>query len=225
MAAQAIGEENNRLEALSRLIPHLPETLRELVLHEALAAARTVGNMQRRVDGLAELVPHLPEVLREQVLWEALGAAEAIEDEKNRVEALSRLVPHLPETLRELVLHEALAAAREIRVEFFREKALTRLAPYLPEPLLCEARIQTLEFQGAATRARALSGLAPHLTKLPSEDLYMIWRETLHLRAAGTRRDLLANMQAMLPIAVTLGNQEAINETFYAIQDIVRWWP
>jgi hypothetical protein len=74
-------------------------------------------------------------------------------------------------------------------------------------------------------RVGALTGLAPHLVKLPNNDLLGLWQETLLCLACRTRKDLLADIRALAPVIHKLGGEEAIAETFRAIQDVGRWWP
>ena len=41
----------------------------------------------------------------------------------------------------------------------------------------------------------------------------------------GPIEDLLADLRALEPVVARLGGEEAIAETFHAIQDVGRWWP
>ena len=74
-------------------------------------------------------------------------------------------------------------------------------------------------------RADALAALAPHLAQMDPQELYPLWRETLPVLAARPRKELLANLKALVPVIHALGGREAIAETFRAIQDVGRWWP
>ena len=75
------------------------------------------------------------------------------------------------------------------------------------------------------TRAITFKKLVPHLTELPRPDLYPLWDETLPVLARRTRRDLLADLRALVPVIHALDGEAAIAETFRAIQDTARWWP
>ncbi|MDQ7028703.1 MAG: hypothetical protein Q9O62_02445 [Ardenticatenia bacterium] len=68
----------------------------------------------------------------------------------------------------------------------------------------------------AKQRAEVLAGLAPRLAQRPREQLYPLWQETLHMLAARTRRDLLADLGALEPVIAALGGAEAVEETFRA---------
>ena len=112
-------------------------------------------------------------------------------------EALAALAPRLPPERQEQALHEALAAAREIRDEDARARAC----------------------------ARALASMASHLAAFPRPALYPLWDETLRALARRTRRDLLADLRALMPLILRLGGPQAIAETFRAVRDVARWWP
>ncbi len=148
--ARGIRDESDRAYELTLLAPHLPVSL----LPEALEIARGIGSEYYRAWALTGLAPYLPEVLPE-----ALEIARAIGNGYFRAWALTGLAPYLPE-----VLPEALEAARGIGDEYYRARAraLTGLAPYLPE-VLPEALEIARGIGNECYRARALTGLAPHL--------------------------------------------------------------
>ena len=149
-AAQAIGSEQYRAEALIGLVPHLPVGL----LPQALAAAQDIEDEGNRADALTGLAPHLPELSKGQACQQALAAAQNIRDEWHRARALIGLVPHLPELSKGQACQQALAAAQDIRDEKYRAEALIGLAPHLPVDLLPQA-LATAQAIGA--------GLARHL--------------------------------------------------------------
>jgi len=238
--AKEIEPEYDRAEALAALAPHLPENL----LAEALAAAREIRDVPVRAWALAALAPHLPPDLLDQ----ALAAAREIRDERWRAEALAALAPLLPPKQQPQVLAEALAAAREIEQEYARALALAALVPHLPfgirEQVLRVALVAAGQVEDIAiitddseagpagtkvslpyTRSITFKKLVPHLTELPRPDLYPLWDETLSHRARRTRRDLLADLRALVPVIHALGGEAAIAETARAIQDVARWWP
>jgi hypothetical protein len=80
-------------------------------------------------------------------------------------------------------------------------------------------------------RARALPALVPRLATLPRPGLSRLWLEQqdganlLRFLARCTRADLLADLRALAPVIAALGGEEAVAETFRAIQDVGRWWP
>ncbi len=211
-AARLIGDAYDRARALTALAERFPE-----VLPEALAAAREIEEEWRRADALTALAERLlPEV------WpEALAATREIKDEWRRADVLIALMERLPPEL----LLEVLAAAREIENEWRRADVLIALMARLPSELLPEALSAAREIKDEWRRARALTALAPRLAELPRPALYPLWDETLPLLARRTRRDLLADLRALVPVIHALGGEAAIAETARAIQDVARWWP
>jgi DNA polymerase III delta prime subunit len=232
-AAREIRDKDDRARALAGLAPHLPPHL----LQEALAAAREIRNESDRARALAGLAPHLPPDL----LPEALAAAREIRNESDRARALAGLAPYLSPDLQVQALREALAAAREIRDEATRAEVLAGLAPHLPPDLLPEAlaaareieweyaRAEALaaarEIESESARAKALSALAKRLANQPLSWLYPLWAETLPVLARRTRKNLLSDLRALTPLIHALGGEQAVGETFRAIQDVGRWWP
>ncbi len=208
---------------LAGLSPYLSEPLKEEALREALAAARKIEGEWSRSQALAGLSPYLSEPLKEEALREALAAARKIKYEPSRAKALAELVPRLAELG---YPDKALAAAREIRDADDRAQALAGLAPHLPEPLLGEALAAARWIRDKESRAQVLAGLEPHVAQLPSQQLYPAWQETLSVLAIrSTRRDLVSDLRALAPVIAALGGEEAVAETFRAIQDVGRWWP
>ena len=252
-AAGEIGDEYWHAEALAALAPHLPEDLLKQALaaageirdadaraealaalaprlaefgypQEALAAARNIGDEYARAQALAALAPHLPPDLLEQ----ALDVAREIRDADARAEALAALAPYLPPKQQPQALVEALDAIRKSKT-LVRFTILAALAPHLPpeqQPqVLAEALAAAREIRLELVRANALAVLAPRLAELPRPALYPLWDETLPLLARQTRRRLLADLWALVPVIHALGGAEAIAETFRAIQDVAHWWP
>ncbi|MEM6752143.1 MAG: CHAT domain-containing protein [Cyanobacteria bacterium P01_C01_bin.38] len=208
-AARQIQDESNRASALKNLAPKL--------LPEALAAARQIQDELKRASALSNLAPVLPPKL----LPEALAAARQIQDEFNRASALSSLTPVLPSRL----LPEVLAAARQIRSESWGNRAivLSSLAKELPE-LLPEALVAARQIESESNRAKVLISLAKELSQIQKNQLFSLWRDTLHVLSLRTRLNLLTDIEALTPVMFTLGGQQAVKNTATAIQDVSRWW-
>jgi hypothetical protein len=124
-AAQAIGSESSRAEALAALAPQLEGEPKAIALAQALQAAQAIGNEYARADVLAALVPQLEGAL----LVQALQATQAIRDESSRARALAALVPQLEGAL----LAQALQAAQAIRNEYARATALAAFLSIIPD--------------------------------------------------------------------------------------------
>jgi len=129
---------------------------------------------------------------------------------------------------------QALTLARGKPGESERAEALAALAPVLAQrqpALLGEALAAAQAIKDERRRAQALSALAPHLAALPRETLAALWLEEreganlLHALARRARGHLLSDLRALAPVIAALGGEEAVAETFRAIQDVGRWWP
>jgi hypothetical protein len=204
---QAIEKEYDRARALTGLAPHLPPTL----LAQALGAVRTMEREGYQADVLAGLAPFLSQALLDQ----ALTAARAIEEERHRAKALAGLAPRLAELGR---LEEALNTAQVIQDRFWRARVLSQLAPRLAElGHLAEAldMARAIRYDGSH-RAKALAGIAPHLS-----------RELL-LEALATAReikDIAARAQAFAALAAPLQGETLVEalEAAQAIEDRDEW--
>ncbi|MBN1810840.1 MAG: hypothetical protein JXA14_03295 [Anaerolineae bacterium] len=224
-AARAIGDKWARAHALAALAPQLTGEGRKEALVEGLAAARAIGDKWACSEALAVLTPHLVGELS----IEALAVARAIEDKAYRAVALVALAPQLTGAQREEALVDGLAAARAIRNSRKRAEILAELAPQLAaeqrEEVLGEALAAVRAIEDKEVRRPILMALAPQLETLSFPTLYALWRENLHHLAVRTRRDLLSDLGALLPVIVVLGGHEAVTATWRAIQDAGLWWP
>ena len=244
-AIQDIRDTSARIDALYALVPHLPSDLLPAVfvatqdvrgafvradtlcvpaphlppdlLPAAFAAVQDIEDKSARADALGALVSHLSPDL----LPAAFAAVQDIEDKSVRADALGALAPHLPPDL----LPAAFVAVRDIEDEFARARALGALAPHLPPDLLLAAFAAVRDITNESARTRALGALVPHLIQIPRQNLYPMWQETLPVLARRTRRDLLADLRALVPVIVALGESDAIAATFRAIQDVAARWP
>jgi hypothetical protein len=217
-AAREIQEADDRANALRALAERLPE-----VWPEALAAAREIQKADARADALRALAAarEIQKADARADALRALAAAREIQKADDRANALRALAERLPAEH----LPTALAAAREIQKADARARVLAALAERLPAEHLPTALAAAREIQEARPRANALRALAEPLAKLPRLALHPSWHETLSSLARRTRRDLLADLEALIPVIHALSGEAAIAETACAIQDVTRWWP
>jgi hypothetical protein len=217
--ARHIQDTEACTRALIDLAPHLPAELKD----EALAMACAIWNKEQR-DASSALAPTLPEPLQA----ETLAAVCAIQDEGTRAKRLVACAPTLSDALKV----EALAVARAFQTQEYRARVLSALAPTLPNELRIEAINEAVHL---------IYGLIDHeRTRRP--ELYrktvfargkerfdgfqrQLWPETLHALAQHTRRELLDDLTALLPLIEHLGGQAAIEGFFYALRDVTTWWP
>jgi len=212
-------EERQRVQALTKIMPILPVSLKP----EVLVAARGITDELARADALRWVAPHLPEELRAEAVREALAAARGVTDEGARARALSGLAEHLPEALKAEAVREALAAARGITDEGARAGALRWVAPYLSEELQGEALAAAREITDGWARAEALCGVAPHL---PEELQGEVVAEAL--AAARGITDERVRAEALCGVASHLSQElqgETVREVFLAMARGRRWTP
>jgi hypothetical protein len=238
VAAREVGDDHARAQALARLAPHLPEALKEQALREALAVAWEIGDECDRAAALAGVGAHLPEALKEEAMQEALAVAQGIRYELARARALAYVTPYLPESLRRQAVTAVLECARTKAWawDFTLEGTLTEALAWLVTRLAelgdyKEALSTAREIGDEHDRAAALAELARRLAALPRSVVASLWVEAqdgatlLRFSARRSRPDLLSDIRALAPLIAALGGDEAIAETFHAIQDVGRWWP
>jgi hypothetical protein len=218
-AAQRIHSVIDRLRALDELTPYLERPL----LQDALKTAQDASE-DSRVLVQAKLLPYLPEPDRSETLERVLAGISTLQSPVMRTQVLGELVPYLPEASRQ----EALAEARAIQDATDRAEALTEFGSHVPEPLkrqvLDEALAAAREIRIPDYRVRAVTRLVQHVTGLTPPVLYSIWRETLHVLASSTRKDLLQNLRALVNVIDALGGANGAEDTYHAIRDVGRWW-
>jgi hypothetical protein len=222
-AAQTVSEWNLP-EAFARVVPYLPRSL----LLEALTAARKIADTWWRGRVLLALAPYASEPLKTRVLKRAakLLLAGRYMWPAQQVDLLAEQASLLPDLLKKEMLHKVLnSLARECRSAEEKAELLVRLSPHLPGSW----SDHVFESIRAVQDARKRVGLLVELMSKPrvsdSREFYSVWYETLQILAARTRQDLLIDIQALGPVIAKLGGEEAIAETFRAIQDVGRWWP
>lgn len=189
---------SNRHDALTRLAPHLPTSLKA----EALSIACAISDEHWRVQVLTSLAPHLPNDLKAR----ALDAACAISNEYERTDALIGLAPYLPNDLKA----KTLAAARAISDEYSRACILASLLPLLPDDLNTEvshealavahAACTTSEYWDSSWRARALVYLFPRLPgNLRTEVSHEVFTAACGISEVMWRAQALADLARQLP--------------------------
>lgn len=82
-----------------------------------------------------------------------------------------------------------------------------------------------MQIQNDSDRAEVLAKIMSLNVSIFSLDLlYDIWVKVLH-GSTNSRVELFTNLGEMVPVIYKLSEEKPLNETFYAIQDVARWWP
>lgn len=160
-----------------------------------------------------------------------LGNLERAIQEANKIRraewhgaGLTAVAPYLDDTQIAPDLERALSLSHQQS----RADALAGLAPRMDVSTLTRALAALPAMDGRYRRWTALTSLARRLAELPpTTDTLHIWGDTLDAlaRSHGRRAELLSDLQALAPILATAGGNDALRETFVAVQDIGRWWP
>jgi transcriptional regulator with XRE-family HTH domain len=234
---------SERAAILAELAGHLPRPLRDQALRETLTIAENITSQKDRVEALSLLPTDLPD----ELLREALELMRRIVDDEPRVETFVELASRLPEPMKQEALMATLEEAKRLpkiseRFSFFlgpycREDSLERLSKICAESGHSEtAQEAALEMERESDRDRVLLEVASILSQprqlrqaepkaaRPSGDSAKAWLASLNL-SSRTREDLLCAIRNSVPTIIALGGNQAIEETFRAVQDVCRWWP
>ncbi|MCP4544675.1 MAG: hypothetical protein GY832_46840 [Chloroflexi bacterium] len=208
LCATKIQDRDTQLLALQGLVPHLfgplrDEAVRKLARtvrrirvrndHSALVAklacqlvelkypdqairiANLIKDTNTRTAVFAGLMPHLPVKLKRRARRQAISAAKKIRDFDSRVAALAGLSAHMPHRL----LRRLLSKDNKIQERGFRERLMARLASsQAAKGSINNASKIVYELEDPASRARAMIGLAPYLSR-PMRD--KVLRKALHI--------------------------------------------
>jgi hypothetical protein len=203
---------SHRAEALVEIAPKLPESM----MNKLLDAATQIQEDFDRAEALIGISSYLPEFL----MKETLNAAMQIRLKHVRDDALAKIYLNMHGSM----MKEKLDAATQIQDNSDLEKVLTRKAFHLSESMAKEALDAAMQIQDDSDQAESLAKiLSSYVNVFSLDQLYAIWTKVLH-RSIISRRELYINLGEMMPVIYKLGEEKALNETFYAIRDGTRWW-
>jgi len=140
------------------------------------------------------------------------------------VEAAAALAPHLSAADRATLLHEALtfACAQQDGTEPIA--GLAALVRQSPEPDRALAATMVRGAIKGMDRTKVAS-VATDLSILPCEDRLVLWQETLQVLSTRTRRDLLADLPALLTLIEDMVDLGFWSELADSLGTIRQWWP
>jgi len=169
---RSIKDAKLRVEAFSRLVPHLSTDIQFPAWQEALTSALAIESESDQSDSVAVLAPYLPD----ELLVQTMSVVKGFENARVRGETLAELAPHfLPQ-----MLSQALACARSIENRSTRCQALIGLAAHLPTAQKPEIWAEIWDIAGeierAEERCQVLTDLAPHL---PTDQQPKVWAEAM----------------------------------------------
>jgi hypothetical protein len=192
-AIKLMKNEAEKVEELTKLIPHLPKPLlqeslaiaiaiqgelqRTLALSrlaprlveldstkELMSSAQTIAYTHRRTVALARLIPNLSEHVEIDALKQDLETVKLIGDLHWRAESLTEIAPYLPVEIQKKVLQKALATAQKIGDERWLAHVLSALAICMAKSNFLSDAIDLVQtIQGERWKVEALIKLASHL--------------------------------------------------------------
>jgi len=222
---QSMKDEWARTQALGGAIPYLQGPEHEQAVRQALAAARAIGEKEKRATALAGLAPHLPPIEREEARCEANAIADTIWNVQQRNYVRVGFGFTVPQIMVRQPTGAELAHQGATGATTSRREKTSGPCSVEWEQTVVEALETAWEIKDASRRAEMFAVLAPQLTRFPSALLHSLWTRTLHRLAAYTRTELLASLQALTPVMLSLGGASAVIETRQAIRLVGRWWP
>jgi hypothetical protein len=222
--ARQVRNHRRRARLLVNLASHAPDS----ALPEIVAEARAIRKVGFRADALARLVAHLPEPLKSQTVNQALIEVLKL-DTSDQAPLLAELIPHLSEPLDPSTVEAAL----DWRYLYLMPILSAHLADPQREQVLLKAFAESTRwgpfldpvYRPDLAWISTLVPFGPSLAELPSSRLEPLWHETLTTLAVRMRYELVFDLNALMPVVVALGGQEAVTGACHAIQDVRRWWP
>jgi hypothetical protein len=165
------ADPDQKLDALTALLPQIPPGDRESVYLEVLGAIDQISWWDRKARAIVDLAPTLPASL----LNNALDAAHRLPHESLVIKAIAGLVPALQGDAREGALAQSFSAVRDLDDPYFQLPVLITLIPFLPvdiRPDILDRALAAARQLGDGWRAsRALITLAKYFPLEATEGL------------------------------------------------------
>lgn len=162
-SAYEISDLQQRLSALTGLVPYAEGEDKEQALGHLLESARALPFEYKRARALVSAAPLLSPAL----LQEAVAIADNLEDPYDRITAYIAIVQHLPPEERPDIVARAWALTNEVDDGYDQASALAAIAPFVPEALQGDlARMAGMIIGGIMDeydQASAITILAPML--------------------------------------------------------------
>jgi hypothetical protein len=200
----------------------------------------------------SSLASYFPEALQQQVIEEVIANSRSIEYIEGQIWVLSELLPYMTESVKQQALHEMRVLIQSIEAPDFRAEmeeveadllgsertpshpqddnsALVQDGKKSPSPdqtlALEVALADARKIKASGTRGYALIDLLPAWLSSPPAKQYAQWTESIYdLATHRSRRDLLKDLQALIPIITVLGGTHGLTEVAKAIIDVGIWF-
>ena len=214
-----------RSETLARVAHDLHEPEKNAIFKEAFRESLKIKDFSRKARLIAKISQNLPVPMKADALNTAIDSITKIENERTRVKTLLEISDGLPESL----LTNAIGISEDIFDIRLRIESFVGISFRLPEPkrywALKHAFDEAKKIGDLNLRSEMLAEIVCPLSSLPADKMYPIWQEAHHVLARRTRKDLLADLSALIPMILVIGGPDATREGLRAIEDVSRWWP
>lgn len=190
-------------------------------MKEALDVAIKIYAEDNRAKALVELALYMPESMVNEIFDVVIN----IQNKYTKEKTLIAIIAHMPKSM----MNKTLGELTNIQGKSYLMQLLTEIISKIPESnrdeVLKAALGEVTENEDESRRASELTKIIwPYLSVFSLDSLYPIWVKILH-GSINSRGELLSKLGEMIPIIHKLGGEKALNDTFYAIQDVARWWP
>jgi nucleoside phosphorylase len=226
--ARAVSEFTRRDRTITTLVRDL---VRLDYPADALSAAREIQAADERAQSLLLIHDVLPSDERVRVLREVLVIASTQRlDSTRRDVSLRRIAISFAELG---FLSEAREAAKEIGNLVDRASTFGSIATLAPEnvrsELLHEVVARALRYTDVRETARVVTALGQtvawdYVKQAIQDDFYNDWLKNLRRLSRQPRPQFLADLEALMPIALILGGSEGIREIARAVLEVFEWW-
>lgn len=225
---EVIGKTTDRSLKAYGLIALGPLLKTELIM-EALESARSIEDGFAKIHVFGDLLPYLPTDL----LPETLQEVQVVEVETYRkTEVTLAIAMLLSEQERATIFEQTLKEIEKMGAEYNIARAygafvqhLTKEAQLYLLPQLFNLVTQSGEIP-SHHRTPVWRDIIPVWQNLDFQGLEIeMWGQGLHRLARHPRRELVRDLCGLFPMILHLGGQDAVNEMFFAVDDVVRWWP
>jgi hypothetical protein len=207
-----VFEQSNEvyLENSENEIPDLQTNIDDLTERQMVRLFKV------QADILDEIIPN--ELIPNELLPEFLEQVKTFKNALSISEVLISSAESFPSLWK-----QALQSLPAILNESVRSKTLSTIAYKLPLDLLPNALEIAQTIDSTTERYRALNALASRIEN--ALDSSKQFKDLLYFLAVRTRKNVLSDLAALIPVLNTLGGEMAVQETTQAIQNVARWWP
>ena len=187
-------EDEDRVDILEKIIPILPEYLKERTIELAITSAKAISNESLRAFKLADLMPYISAYLisNDNGWDQLLSDAKSLKDSINQIRLLSAMLSYLSETLKQEVILTILNLIKEVD----DEEDLEEITNYI----------------------------IPLLSFVTKAEYFHLKMDILQILSRFSRRRLLIVVKLLAPMTVDLIGIEIVDEFFRVVVDVNCWW-